>query len=107
MILPLPILYGVYCNKEGSGGNNVSRNRVGNKVGEWGAQPKGVFAQNMIDSCTNSLRSKNIFSKGQIVLVTHHFGSSCFGGVERGDGDGGRWKDHAEGAHAGEGENGR
>ena len=56
MISPLPILYGLYCNKEGSGGNNILRNRVGDKGGKWGAQSKGVFAQNIIDSCPKSLQ---------------------------------------------------
>jgi len=35
-ILPLPILYGVYCNKGGSGGNNLLRNSVGDEVGGVG-----------------------------------------------------------------------
>ena len=28
-ILPLPILYGIYCNKRGSGGYNILRNSMG------------------------------------------------------------------------------
>jgi len=51
-ILSLTILYGIYCNKEGSRGNIISRNGVCDEGGEWGAQTKVVFAKNIIDSCT-------------------------------------------------------
>ena len=43
-ILPLPILYGIYCNKEGSGVNNALRNRVGDKGGTWGAYTARLLA---------------------------------------------------------------
>jgi len=36
-ILRLPILYGAYCNKRGSGENNTLRTSVGDAWGEWGA----------------------------------------------------------------------
>ena len=39
----------MYCDKGWSGGNTISRNSVGDEGGEWGAQPKGVFANNSID----------------------------------------------------------
>jgi len=50
-ILPLPILYGVYCNTRWSGGKTVLRNSVVDEGGGCGAQTKGVFANNSIDSC--------------------------------------------------------
>jgi len=59
-ILPEPILYGIYCNKGGSGRDNILRNSEGDKGGKWGAQPKGVFAQNIVDSFTKALYSTNI-----------------------------------------------
>jgi len=51
-ILPLPILYGMCCNKGWSGGNTVLRNGVGDAERGWSAQTKQVFANNNIDSCT-------------------------------------------------------
>jgi len=53
-ILPLPILYGMYCNKGWLGENTVLRNRVGDEGGEWGAYTKGVFANNDLHSCTKA-----------------------------------------------------
>jgi len=53
-ILPLPILYGMHCNKRWSGGHIVLRNSVGGEGGERGAQTKGVFANHSIDSCTKA-----------------------------------------------------
>jgi len=44
---------------KGSGGNNILRNSVGDR-GEWGAQPKGEFAHNIMDSCTQAFPHKNI-----------------------------------------------
>jgi len=38
-ILPLPLLYGIHCDKGGLGGNNILRNDVGDKGWKWGAQP--------------------------------------------------------------------
>jgi len=49
-----------YCmacieTKDGrGGGDTVLRNRVGDEEEEWGAQTKGVFANNSIDSCTKA-----------------------------------------------------
>jgi len=40
-ILPLPILYEMYCNKGWSGGNTVLRNSVGDEGGGVGCQNKG------------------------------------------------------------------
>jgi len=51
-ILPLPVLYRMYCNTGWSGGNTILRNGVGDEEGGWGAQTRGVFANNSIDSCT-------------------------------------------------------
>ena len=59
-ILPVPILYGTYCNTGWSGGSTVLRNSVGDEGGEWGAQPKGVFAGDSIDSCTKASNYTNI-----------------------------------------------
>ena len=53
-ILPLPILYGMYCNTGWSGGSTVLRDNVGDEGGEWGVQPKEVFASDSIDSCTKA-----------------------------------------------------
>jgi len=53
-ILPSPILHGMYCNKGWSGGNTASHNSVSDEGGEWGAQTKGVFGSNSIDSCAKA-----------------------------------------------------
>ena len=53
-ILPLPILYGMCGNKGSSGGNTVLCDSVGDEGRKWGAQTKGVFAKNSIDSCTKA-----------------------------------------------------
>jgi len=42
------------------GGKLYLRNSVGNEGGEWGAQTKGVFGNNSIDSCTKASRLTNI-----------------------------------------------
>jgi len=42
----------MYYKKGWPGGNIVLRNSVGDEGEEWGAQTKGVFASNSIDSCT-------------------------------------------------------
>ena len=52
--MPFPIMYGMHCNKRWSGGHIVLRNSVGGEGGERGAQTKGVFASNSIDSCTKA-----------------------------------------------------
>jgi len=49
-ILPLPIVYGMYCNQGWPGGNTVLRNSVGDEGAKCGAQTMGVFANNIIDS---------------------------------------------------------
>jgi len=54
MLLPLPILYGMYCNKEWSGGNTILRDSVGDEVGEGGCPNKGLFANHRIDSGTKA-----------------------------------------------------
>jgi len=46
--------------KYGRGGNTILRNSVGGEGGEWGAQTKGVFANNSIDSCTKASNKPNI-----------------------------------------------
>jgi len=50
LLLPLPLVYGMYCNKGWSGGNTVLRTSVGDGGGVRGAQTKGVFAKHSIDS---------------------------------------------------------
>ena len=59
-ILPLPILYGMYCNKGWSKGNTVLRNSVCDEERGWGAQTKEVFANNSIDSGTKASNKTNI-----------------------------------------------
>ena len=54
MLLPPPILCGMYCNKGRSGGNTVLRNSAGAEGGGWGAQTKWVLANNSIDSCAKA-----------------------------------------------------
>ena len=63
-ILPLAIFYDIYCNKGESGVTNILRSSVGDKGRGRSAQEKGVFAQNIIDSCTKSLQER-ISCKGQ------------------------------------------
>jgi len=60
-ILPLNILYGIYCNKGRSRGNNILRNSVCDEGGKRGAQTKLVVAKNIIDSCTQTSKENNIF----------------------------------------------
>ena len=60
MLLPVPILHGMYCKKALSGGNTVLRNSVSDKGRQWSAQARGVFANNSIDSCTKASNSTNI-----------------------------------------------
>jgi len=43
----------------GSGGNNIVRNRVGDEGG-GGCPNRGMFAQHIIDSCTQTVEQKNI-----------------------------------------------
>jgi len=50
-ILPSPILYGMYCDTGWPGENTILRNSVGGEGERWGAQTRGVFANNSIDSC--------------------------------------------------------
>ena len=52
-IFPSPILYGMYCNTGWSGENTILRNSMGDEGG-GGAQTRGVFANNSIDSCTKA-----------------------------------------------------
>ena len=65
MISPLPILYGPFSNQGLSGGNTLVRTSVGDERGEWGAQARGVFVKNSIDSIQRP-RTKRISCKGQI-----------------------------------------
>jgi len=53
-ILPLPTLYGMYCNKGWSGGNTVLCNSVSDAGRGVGCQTKEVFANNSIDSRTKA-----------------------------------------------------
>jgi len=59
-ILPSPKLCGMYCNTGWSGENTALRNRVGDAGGRWGAQTRGVFVNNGIDSWTKSANETNI-----------------------------------------------
>ena len=60
-ILSLPILYSKCCNKVWSGRNSILRNSVGDEGGKWGAQTRGVFASNSIDSWTKGSNKTNIW----------------------------------------------
>jgi len=53
-ILLLTKFAGIYCNTGCSGGNTVLRNSVGDAGGRWGAQTRGVFANNSISSWTKA-----------------------------------------------------
>jgi len=53
-ILPLTILYGIYCNKGWSRANTILRNSVCDAGGKRGAQTKVVFVKTIIDSCTQA-----------------------------------------------------
>jgi len=60
-ILPLPILYVVYIAVKGGRSDIIYCAIVwAVRGGEGGAQTKGVFANNNIDSCTNASTSNNI-----------------------------------------------
>ena len=51
-ILPLTIVYGMYCNTGWSRGDIILRNNVCDEGGMWGAHTKVVFAKNNMDSFT-------------------------------------------------------
>jgi len=62
---------------KGSGGNHILRNSVSDKVGKWGAQPKGVFAQKTIDSCTKALQKNEHLVKANVCRRWVGAGGCC------------------------------
>jgi len=83
MILPPPILYGIYFSEGGSGGHKILRNSVGDEGGGWGAQTQGVFAQNIIDVCKKASKWNEslVKDKPQAISWLSSF-SFSFQGIE-------------------------
>jgi len=67
MILPLPVLYGKYCNKGWSGGNIILLKSVGNEGMEWGAQTRYFWANNSTFLC------KGLEQKESLVKAHLHY----------------------------------
>jgi len=69
-ILPLPMVYGISCNKRGSGGNNRLRNSVSDK-GEVGCPTKGRVCTNYHWFVHESLAIKQYLVKANVSVCQH------------------------------------